>query len=100
MAENEQAMARMMSGMSVAPSGDVDRDFTAIMIPHHEGAVDMARAELRYGHNEQLRRLAQEIIITQQDEIRVMQSALGSSPSAGNTATVTPQGHAMKPGAH
>jgi uncharacterized protein (DUF305 family) len=74
LAENEQAVSRMMSGMSVQPSGDVDHDFVAMMIPHHQGAVDMAKAELRYGHNERLRRLAQEIIVTQQDEIRVMQS--------------------------
>jgi len=82
--ENDQAMTRMMDGMSIKPSGDVDRDFTAMMIPHHQGAIDMAQAELRYGHNEQLRRIAQEIIVEQQQEITAMRLALGQPlpPSA------------------
>ncbi|MDN7181421.1 DUF305 domain-containing protein [Caballeronia sp. SEWSISQ10-4 2] len=82
--ENDQAMTRMMDGMSVKPSGDVDRDFVAMMIPHHQGAIDMAQAELRYGHNEQLRRIAQEIIVEQQQEITAMRVALGQPlpPSA------------------
>jgi len=82
--ENDQAMTRMMDGMSIKPSGGVDRDFTAMMIPHHQGAIDMAQAELRYGHNEQLRRIAQEIIVEQQQEITAMLLALGQPlpPSA------------------
>ena len=48
-----------------------------MMIPHHQGAVDMAQSLLRYGRNEQLRRLAQEIIVTQQQEIAVMRLAVG-----------------------
>jgi hypothetical protein len=74
----------MMDGMSIKPSGDVDRDFVAMMIPHHQGAIDMAQAELRYGHNEQLRRIAQEIIVEQQQEIIAMRLALGQPlpPSA------------------
>src|SRR5580658_408452 len=75
-AENRAAMSRMMAGMAVAPSGDVDQDFAATMIAHHQGAIDMAKAELRYGHNEQLRRIAQEIIIGQQQEIVAMRLAL------------------------
>jgi hypothetical protein len=67
----------MMAGMNVKPSGDVDRDFTAMMIPHHQGAIDMAQAELRHGRNEQLRRIAQEIIVEQQQEIAAMRLALG-----------------------
>ena len=63
LAENRSAMDRMMAGMSITPSGDVDHDFVAMMIPHHQGAIDMAQAELRHGHNEQLRRIAQEIIV-------------------------------------
>ena len=49
------------------------------MIAHHQVAIDMSRAELRDGHNEQLRRLAQEIIITQQQEIEVMRLAIDHS---------------------
>jgi hypothetical protein len=75
--ENQAAMNKMMTDMAVKPTGDVDRDFVEMMVPHHQGAVDMAKAELRYGHNEVLRRLAQEIIVTQQQEISVMRLALG-----------------------
>jgi len=60
----------------VRPSGDADRDFVALMVPHHEGAIAMAQAELRYGKNEQLRRMAQEIVVTQQQEIAAMRMAL------------------------
>ena len=77
LAENDAAMAKMMAAMEITPSGDVDRDFVAMMAPHHQGAIDMAQALLRYGHNEQLRRLAQEIIVTQQQEIAAMRLALG-----------------------
>jgi YVTN family beta-propeller protein len=83
LAENRAAMDRMMTGMDVKPSGDVDRDFAAMMIPHHQGAIDMARAELRHGKNELLRRIAQEIIVDQQQEIGAMRLALGDPPAAG-----------------
>jgi hypothetical protein len=65
--------------MTIKPTGDVDRDFVAMMVPHHQGAIDMAKAELKYGHNEQLRRLAQEIIVTQQQEIPAMRLAIGEA---------------------
>jgi len=77
LAENSAAMTRMMAAMDIRPSGDADADFVAMMVPHHQGAIDMAQAELRYGRNEQLRRLAQEIIVTQQQEIAAMRLALG-----------------------
>ena len=77
LAENQAAMDKMMAGMDVKPSGDVDHDFTAMMIPHHQGAIEMAQAELRYGRNEPLRRIAQEIIVDQQQEIVAMRLALG-----------------------
>jgi uncharacterized protein (DUF305 family) len=79
LAENNTAMTTMMNGMSVRPSGNVDEDFVAMMVPRHQGAIDMAQAELRYGHNEQLRRLAQEIVVEQQQEIVAMRLALGQS---------------------
>jgi uncharacterized protein (DUF305 family) len=85
LSENDAAMNTMMADMTVKPTGDVDRDFVAMMVPHHQGAVDMAKAELRYGHNEQLRRLAQEIVVTQQQEIAVMQRALGDKSAASPT---------------
>jgi Domain of unknown function (DUF305) len=54
LSENVGAMTRMMTGMEIKPSGDVDQDFAAMMIPYHKGAMEMAQAELRYGHNEQV----------------------------------------------
>jgi hypothetical protein len=77
LAENDAAMTKMMNDMTVEPTGDVDRDFVAMMVPHHQGAIDMALAVLRYGQNEQLKRLAQEIIVTQQQEIAAMRLAVG-----------------------
>jgi len=77
LSENDAAMTRMMAGMTVKPTGDIDRDFVAMMVPHHQGAIDMAQAVLRYGHNEQLRRLAQEIVVTQQQGIAAMRLAVG-----------------------
>src|SRR6266513_4006346 len=77
LAENRAAMSKMMQGMDIKPSGDVDRDFAAMMIPHHQGAVDMAQAELQYGHSEQLRRIAHQIIAEQPQEIAAMRQAVG-----------------------
>jgi len=77
LAENVDAMTKMMIGMGIQPSGDVDTDFVAMMVPHHQGAIEMAQAELRYGRNEQLRRLSQEVIVSQQQEIVAMRLALG-----------------------
>src|SRR2546428_14049559 len=62
------------------PSRDADAEFVAMMIPHHQAAIEMAQAELRDGRNELLRRMAQEIIVTQQQEIGVMHCALGQQP--------------------
>src|ERR1700738_194827 len=76
LAESKAAMDKMMAGMDVKPSGRVDEDFVAMMVPHHQGAIDMAQSELRYGHNEQLRRMAQEIVVTQQAEIAAMRLAV------------------------
>ena len=77
LAENAAAMSKMMAAMAVRPSGDVDKDFVATMVPHHQGAIEMAQAELRHGRNEQLRRIAQEIIVDQTQEIAAMQLAMG-----------------------
>jgi len=82
LAENETAMTRMMSAMEAKPSGDIDRDFVAMMAPHHQGAIDMAVLELRYGKNEQLRRIAQEIIVSQMQEIAAMKLAIGEPVTA------------------
>jgi uncharacterized protein (DUF305 family) len=74
-------MNTMMAGMAVHPTGNVDADFAAMMIPHHQGAIDMAKAELQYGTNERLRRIAQEIIIDQEQEIAAMRLAVKDASS-------------------
>jgi len=76
-----QAMEHMHRGMSIVPSGDPDRDFAAMMIPHHQGAVDMAKVELQFGKDPVLRRLAQGIIVEQLQEIEVMERELGQLPA-------------------
>jgi uncharacterized protein (DUF305 family) len=81
-AENDVAMKRMMTDMGAPPTGNVDRDFATMMIAHHQGAIDMARAELHHGHNEQLRRIAQGIVVEQQQEIEAMRQAAASTPQA------------------
>ena len=79
----DDAMSVMNDGMLRAPmSGDPDHDFAAMMVPHHQGAVDMAKAVLLYGKNPVLRRLAQEIIVGQGSEIAVMRAELYKSKSA------------------
>ena len=80
MHENMVAMDRMMAGMNVPSTGDVDRDFTAMMIPHHQGGIDMAQALLRYGKDPELRALAQRIIDKQHEEILLM-SRIGGAPA-------------------
>jgi hypothetical protein len=80
LAENDAAMKKMMNDMLVKPTGDVDADFVALMVPHHQGAIDMALAVLRHGRNAQIRRLAQEIIVTQQQEIVAMRLAVREAP--------------------
>ncbi len=77
------AMQHMDAGMSIRPSRNPDRDFAAMMIPHHQGAVDMALLELQYGSDPVLKRLAQEIVVTQRQEIEVMRRALAAMPSPG-----------------
>jgi uncharacterized protein (DUF305 family) len=88
-ADCNDAMSTMMQRMHITSHGDADADFAAMMIPHHEGAIAMARAELRYGRNERLRRLAQEIIITQQQEIVAMRTATTGTSSNDSSARKT-----------
>jgi uncharacterized protein (DUF305 family) len=71
---NGAAMRRIMA---VKPAGNIDVDFVSMMSAHHRGAIEMAQAVLRYGQNQQIRRPAQEIIVTQQQEIAAMRLAIG-----------------------
>lgn len=77
MREMHESMAKMTREMeSAAMTGDPDHDFLAMMIPHHAGAVDMARLELIHGRDPLVRRLAEEIIASQQGEIAAMRARL------------------------
>lgn len=68
------SMERMDREMAAAPmNGNVDHDFATMMMPHHQGAINMAKAELTYGKDPVMRRLAQEIIVDQESEIDAMQ---------------------------
>lgn len=67
-------MEKMHSGMrSITPTGNNDADFVELMLLHHQAAIDMAKTELVYGKDPQMRRLAQEIITDQQSETELMQ---------------------------
>ncbi|GAC1574258.1 MAG: hypothetical protein NVS3B5_04440 [Sphingomicrobium sp.] len=85
-----RAMELMDRDMAVAPSGNPDRDFAAMMIPHHQGAVDMARIQLQFGKDPVLRRLAQGIIVEQLQEIEVLKSALQQLPAELSLPTANP----------
>jgi len=98
--ENEAAMTKMMNDMAVKPTGDIDRDFVAMMNPHHQGAIDMAVIELRYGKNEQLRRIAQEIIVDQMQEIAAMKLAIGEPATDITPAPTQPQPVPVATGHH
>jgi uncharacterized protein (DUF305 family) len=79
--EFQAADHSMMSGMSgVQYIGDADHDFVAHMIPHHQGAVAMAKVELKYGKDAKLRALAKEIIASQDKEIAFMKQWLALHP--------------------
>lgn len=77
------AMERMMAAMHAAPpSGDPDRDFLAMMAPHHEGAIAMARLLLLHGRDPLTRQLAGEIIAGQAVEVQAMQARLAALAAA------------------
>src|SRR4029077_7630316 len=71
-----------MAMAAIERSGNSDVDFVRLMIPHHQGAIDMAKIQLLYGKDPQMRRLAQEIITDQQLEIELMQRWLKQRESA------------------
>ena len=71
-----------------------------MMVPHHQGAIDMAVAVLRHGRNAQIRRLAQEIIVTQQEEIAAMRLAVSQSLPVSLPAPTQPSSGASHVNAH
>jgi len=72
-------------------TGEPDHDFVAMMIPHHQGAIDMAKSLLLYGKDPQMRRLAQEIITDQQSEIQLMQLWLKQHGTKSQTPALRPE---------
>ena len=61
-----ESMKTMMKDMHAKPTGDADKDFVNMMLPHHQGAVDMAKVELKYGKDPMLHELATSIIAAQE----------------------------------
>jgi uncharacterized protein (DUF305 family) len=79
--EIDLAMSNMNRSMLMTPTGDIDRDFVNVMVPHHQGAVDMARAEIKYGRNDELRQFARRMVSQQEGEISSLRHALPAAAS-------------------
>ena len=80
------AMEKMHHDMAAPPTGDIDHDFVTGMLPHHQGAVDMAQVELARGHDPALKKLARDIIAAQKHEIAFMQGWLARHPAPSHSA--------------
>jgi uncharacterized protein (DUF305 family) len=81
-----ESMGRMNKDMDAASmTGNPDRDFASMMIPHHQGAIDMAKVELSYGKDPVMRRLAQGILVEQQSEIEAMRLWLHKTAPENST---------------
>jgi uncharacterized protein (DUF305 family) len=73
------SMQTMMKGMNVKPTGNPDKDFVLMMTPHHQGAIDMAKVELQYGTDPEMRKLATDIVTAQEKEIAQMKDWLAKN---------------------
>lgn len=90
----DDAMAVMEYGMRSAPvTGQAEHDFVTMMIPHHQGAIDMAKALLLTTQDPSLRNLAQQIIADQQIEIQLMNVWLQAHPPSENSSNHTDPSH-------
>jgi uncharacterized protein (DUF305 family) len=73
------SMQTMMKGMNVKRTGKPDKDFVLMMMPHHQGAIDMAKVELQYGTDPEMRQLATDIVTAQEKEIAQMKDWLAKN---------------------
>ena len=77
----QAAMMKMMAmDKDMKMTGDADKDFVMMMLPHHQGAIDMAKVELEYGKDPMLKKMAGEIIAAQQKEIEAMKAWQSKAP--------------------
>jgi uncharacterized protein (DUF305 family) len=76
----KEANNTMMHDMMKPMTGDPDKDFVMMMLPHHQGAIDMAKVELKYGTDQTLRALAEAIIEAQEKEIKEMNEWIATHP--------------------
>jgi uncharacterized protein (DUF305 family) len=74
-----EANAKMHSDMAIAYSGNADADFIRGMIPHHQGAIDMARIVLEHGTDPEVRKLAEAVIAAQEAEVAWMKDWLAKN---------------------
>jgi uncharacterized protein (DUF305 family) len=78
--EFRSANEKMHKDMGIALSGDADRDFAQSMIPHHQGAIDMARIALKHGKDPEIRKLAEAVVSAQESEIAQLKEWLARHP--------------------
>ena len=76
-----EAMQTMMKNMKTKPTGKADKDFVEMMMPHHQGAIDMAKVELKYGKDPELLKMAGDIVAAQEKEIAEMKAWIAKNPN-------------------
>lgn len=94
--EIDLAMSNMNRSMLTTPTDDIDRDFVNVMVPHHQGAIDLARAEIKYGRNDALRQLAKRMVSEQEEEISSLSHALPAVVSLAPSTGAEIASHAPK----